>query len=260
MKAKQNNKSEKLLAKDLAIMKIEEGKEFETYFKKLYDFLSKRYDQEIELHLNLNDKVNFIQSLMDEITEALHDAKNKHKHQISELTEQHIYSLDGLRNVFEKRMNDYFYSNTSVNKNEGLSNRHKGSKPGRPKTITKSFIDYIDKNWTDKGKEAFIGRLKALYKTDITKDSSREKQSLNLLILIIFDEKVLDQKMNNKELFESVSKLLLGKIPNSQTNFNTLKNKGKENYSAISKYKKYFSEIDKLIKEIDLNYSNHKGK
>ncbi|WP_343795092.1 hypothetical protein [Gaetbulibacter jejuensis] len=240
----------KLIAEDWLIMDLEERKEFETDFKKLYDFLSKRYDQEIELHSNLNDKVHFIQSLMDKITEALHDAK--HKHQISELTEQHIEALNGLRNVFEKRMNDLYLGVPTIPKK--IDNE---KSKGRPKSITKSFVSYINKEWTPKGKEAFVGILKSKFKTDIYKSYKEgDKQPLNLITLALFDLKIFPTGLKKKQMFESTGMLLLDEVPKGQSNFNQfMKN---TNYKDYDDFDKYYRILKELVEEIGKIYPDFK--
>lgn len=114
-KNKKLSKSEKQMAKTWATMKVKENKNFTTYFNELYNNLSQRFKQELSLHTDFNDKADFLQSLIDEITEALHNEKNNF--QITELVERQIAPLKGLRNFFEKELNDIYLNPKTTNTN-----------------------------------------------------------------------------------------------------------------------------------------------
>lgn len=107
---KKNKKFEKKFSKSWAKLLIEENKKFEDYFKGLYKDLTYEYNQEIESK-NRDEKIEFIQELMDDITRALNNAE--HNFSISEIAEGQVSKLKSLRNTFEVRLNDIYFESVS---------------------------------------------------------------------------------------------------------------------------------------------------
>ena len=90
------------LNKELAEGIVRENMKFETYYINLYHTLKNRVDDEYNLLETQTSKVDFLQKLMDEITEANHNAYNRYN--IGEIAEKSTGLLDGLFNSFESRI------------------------------------------------------------------------------------------------------------------------------------------------------------
>lgn len=143
---KKLSKSEKQLSKTWAKMKVKENKNFTKYFSGLYNSLSQRFNQELSLHTDFKDKIDFIQSLINEIIEALHDAKNNF--QITELAERQITPLISLRNVLEKELNDIYLNPKSTNANtNGQNIKHSDYNPNHFSSNGFELFKYLVENY-----------------------------------------------------------------------------------------------------------------
>jgi hypothetical protein len=78
---------------------IKLAKEFEPEFKELYNNLTQRFTFEFEKK-DFNEKIEFLEFLINEITESLIKAKNK----FSLISESSINKVESLRDTFERRL------------------------------------------------------------------------------------------------------------------------------------------------------------
>lgn len=129
------------------------------------------------------------------------------------------------------------------------------------KTITKDFKEYIIKEWTTESKQSFVDKIEKEF-VDVKKEFESEKklgkQPLNLLALALFDLKILHQRIDKKELFETTANLFAIKNPKkSQENFNKLERL--KNYSNLDVYKTTVTKIEKIVREINIYNPNFKG-
>ena len=139
---------------------------FEAYFSNLFEILAKEYEENIKDN-EKGEKIDITQRLIDDITEALHDAE--HNYTLSEIAEKRKQGLIDLRNTFEKRLNDVYFEAikdeiprkqaVSLLKNikkedkridfiNNLSKEFKGCKPKEFVTLIACLIDleYLDEN------------------------------------------------------------------------------------------------------------------
>lgn len=182
---------EKTFSESWAELTIEESKKFEDYLKGLYKDLTYEYNQEIESK-NKDEKIEFIQDLMDNITEALHNAE--HKYSISELAEKQVGKLKSLRNTFENRLNDIYFESVS-----------KESYIKKEKPVKKLNEVIVRKEWNDEEFKTFEKELKTHFKSFVTERYNRKtkgnKQPLNIIIVYLINKNFIDTDLENQEIF-----------------------------------------------------------
>ncbi|KZS40435.1 hypothetical protein AWE51_05650 [Aquimarina aggregata] len=93
-----------------------QNKDFEEKYTKLYDELYKRFEIEFGNLQSLDSKCDFLQELMDKITEANNDMNNNYD--INELAEESESKLKGLRSFFEVEMQKLFHKTEKNEKSD----------------------------------------------------------------------------------------------------------------------------------------------
>jgi|AntRauTorckE5430_2_1112549.scaffolds.fasta_scaffold10660_2 oligoendopeptidase F len=119
---------------------IKLAKEFEPKFKELYNNLTQRFSNEFE-NRDFNEKIEFLEFLINEITESLIKAKNK----FSLISESSINKVESLRDTFERELNKVYINNAETNK----------SSKKKPIPKFEDFFKDIEPNKIEKIKNKF---------------------------------------------------------------------------------------------------------
>jgi hypothetical protein len=148
---------------------IKLAKEFEPEFKELYNNLTQRFTFEFEKK-DFNEKIEFLEFLINEITESLIKAKNK----FSLISESSINKVESLRDTFERELNKVYINNAETNK----------SSKKKPIPKFEDFFKDIEPNKIEKIKDKFKD-LKAI-------------ELAKLIHLLVNEFKIIEFIKNNK--------------------------------------------------------------
>jgi DNA repair ATPase RecN len=151
---------------------IKLAKEFEPEFKELYNNLTQRFTFEFEKK-DFNEKIEFLEFLINEITESLIKAKNK----FSLISESSINKVESLRDTFELELNKVYINNAETNK----------SSKKKPIPKFEDFFKDIEPNKIEKIKDKFKD-LKAI-------------ELAKLIHLLINEFKIIEIINSNKNGF-----------------------------------------------------------
>jgi DNA repair ATPase RecN len=151
---------------------IKLAKEFEPEFKELYNNLTQRFTFEFEKK-DFNEKIEFLEFLINEITESLIKAKNK----FSLISESSINKVESLRDTFERELNKVYINNAETNK----------SSKKKPIPKFEDFFKDIEPNKIEKIKDKFKD-LKAI-------------ELAKLIHLLINEFKIIEIINSNKNGF-----------------------------------------------------------
>ena len=151
---------------------IKLAKEFEPKFKELYNNLTQRFSNEFE-NRDFNEKIEFLEFLINEITESLIKAKNK----FSLISESSINKVESLRDTFERELNKVYINNAETNK----------SSKKKPIPKFEDFFKDIEPNKIEKIKDKFKD-LKAI-------------ELAKLIHLLINEFKIIEIINSNKNGF-----------------------------------------------------------
>jgi len=178
---------------------IKLAKEFEPEFKELYNNLTQRFTFEFEKK-DFNEKIEFLEFLINEITESLIKAKNK----FSLISESSINKVESLRDTFERELNKVYINNAETNKSS------------KKKPIPK-FEEVINKKlkWNKKQIETLENELKRNFADIISKSYYKEgrgsKEPLTLTILHLGKKEIIDfEAIEAKKFLRFFVNLFLG--------------------------------------------------
>jgi hypothetical protein len=221
---------------------IKLAKEFEPEFKELYNNLTQRFTFEFEKK-DFNEKIEFLEFLINEITESLIKAKNK----FSLISESSINKVESLRDTFERELNKVYINNAETNKS---------SIKDKPK---KEFKDLINKkyNWNDAEIETIKKDLLRGFQNNIVfaynKGGKGKRELFNYVILYLMKNKIIDDRnFKDSECIKVFEDLFFDKkVDSFYANFIRLKSNVGLDISKLntSNYKKIFepkiSQIEK---------------